>query len=318
MRILSIVCAGLLLLMTPGRAGAWGMDGHRTVGAIADRLLAGTRAGKQVKALLKDGGLEKYAIWADCAKHYCQDWYDDEMKAYVKANPKHKLYHYTDIPIQEAAYSATAFGANENDVVQILQQCISVLRPAGSAVPNPHGFTKRQALILIAHLVGDIHQPLHVGATYVGPDNQFVNPNTQGAKYEETEGGNFLLLTASNSLHSYWDGTLVDDLKKSSTIAAFAAAITPLSVSWKNTGDIATWPQAWADESLKLSAQVQSPLRLGPRQMSMPSRQGEKPHQEWMITGKPASYRGDSDAIAKSQMSKAGHRLADLLQTIWP
>lgn len=318
MRIFFIVCAVVPLAMAPAQAFAWGMDGHRTVGAIADKILVGTAAGKQVKSLLKDGNLEKYAIWADCAKRYCTDWYDDEMRSYVKANPKHKSYHYTDIPIQEASYSATSFGADENDVVHILEQCIGVLRNAGPAFPNPHGFTRRQALILIAHLVGDIHQPLHVGAVYIGPDSQFVNPNSRGATFEATEGGNFLMLTKSANLHSYWDGTLVEDLKKSSTIAAFAAAIAPLSVPWKNTGDIGTWPKAWAGESLKLSAQVQSPLRLGPREMSTPSRAGEKPHPEWQVTSKPASYRSDSDAIAKMQLSRAGHRLAELLRTIWP
>ena len=36
----------------PGLAFAWGADGHQSVGAVADKLLEGTKAGAQVKAIL--------------------------------------------------------------------------------------------------------------------------------------------------------------------------------------------------------------------------------------------------------------------------
>ena len=38
--------------------------------------------------------------------------------------------------------------------------------------------TRRQALILITHLAGDIVQPLHVGAAFVDKDGRFVVPKT--------------------------------------------------------------------------------------------------------------------------------------------
>ena len=47
---------------------AWGPNGHQTVGAIADKLLAGTHAGSEVKSLLAGGKLRRAALWADCAK----------------------------------------------------------------------------------------------------------------------------------------------------------------------------------------------------------------------------------------------------------
>ena len=52
---------------------AWGNDGHRAVGAIADKLLKGTNAEKQIAALLLPGeSLESIANWADCVKGtYC-------------------------------------------------------------------------------------------------------------------------------------------------------------------------------------------------------------------------------------------------------
>jgi hypothetical protein len=84
-----------------GPAYPWGNDGHHTTGAMADTLIKGTNAAAQVKKLLKDGTLQKYAIWADCAKHYCKDWFTVEMSQFGAANPTHHNYHFTDIPCTE-------------------------------------------------------------------------------------------------------------------------------------------------------------------------------------------------------------------------
>jgi hypothetical protein len=82
--------------------------------------------------------------------------------------------------------------------VQTLKQAIAVLQGKDTPATNPHKFTKRQALILITHMTGDIHQPLHVGAAFVSKDGKFVVPKTK-AEIDETavfdsRGGNNLLL----------------------------------------------------------------------------------------------------------------------------
>jgi hypothetical protein len=45
-----------------------GLDGHYSIGAIADRLLVGSKAATEVAALLGGLTLEDAAVWADCAK----------------------------------------------------------------------------------------------------------------------------------------------------------------------------------------------------------------------------------------------------------
>ena len=178
---------------------AWGSDGHRVVGAIADQLLAGSQAQKQVAALLLPGeSLEKIANWADCVKgSYCGAQ-TPEMLAYVAANPKHGQYHYTDIPFQNAHYRDGAVGSAHDDIVQTLKQAIAVLAGKGDDMSNPHHFTPRQALLLLTHLAGDIHQPLHVGAAYVGKNGKFVVPETaariDGLNIFDARGGNNFLL----------------------------------------------------------------------------------------------------------------------------
>ncbi len=55
-----LICLSMLTAATvPQLSFAWGADGHQTVGAIADTLLTGTKAGAQVKNLLGDNTLEK-------------------------------------------------------------------------------------------------------------------------------------------------------------------------------------------------------------------------------------------------------------------
>jgi hypothetical protein len=55
----------LVLISTP--ASAFGPNGHKTVGTIADSLLAGTKAGKQARNIL-GSNLRTASVWADCAK----------------------------------------------------------------------------------------------------------------------------------------------------------------------------------------------------------------------------------------------------------
>ena len=80
------------------------------------------------------------------------------------------------VPIQQSQYRPGTAGTRENDVVQIIKQAVNILR---NRAPNdgPATLTKRQALWVLAHLVGDIHQPLHVGAIYFDRDcEEVVDP----------------------------------------------------------------------------------------------------------------------------------------------
>src|SRR5512136_938777 len=57
-----------LTLITSSQVLAWGPEGHQTVGAIADRLIAGTHAAAEVKTILGGLSLQEASVWADCAK----------------------------------------------------------------------------------------------------------------------------------------------------------------------------------------------------------------------------------------------------------
>ena len=61
------VLAAMSLLMnfaSPSMLLAWGQIGHETVGAIADQLLAGTRAEQELQKLLLSGEtLMSVSVW---------------------------------------------------------------------------------------------------------------------------------------------------------------------------------------------------------------------------------------------------------------
>lgn len=332
-------------------AAAWGRDGHKAVGAIADKLLKGSHAQRQIQALLLPGeSLESIANWPDCVKGtYCGPQ-SPEMIEYVNANPKHGEYHYTDVPFQLEKYHDHGVGTADVDIVQTLKQCIAVLQGKTDPALNPHKFTRRQALILLTHFAGDIHQPLHVGAAFVSRDGRFVVPKTQ-AEVDETaifdsRGGNNLLVddakvnaladgligpgepvpvregvprALTKPFHSYWDSTTVDYAFrriKTRTPDAFAeAAIAGKPQVATPKGDPMTWPYQWADDALvaaKLAYQDVVPGTLTPQT----SKKGDTYYTFALEV--PQNYPVPSSAIAKQQLIKGGYNLAAILQAIFP
>ncbi len=331
-------------------AAAWGGDGHRAVGAIADRLLKGTNAEKQIAALLQPGEtLQSIANWPDCVKgSYCGPQ-SPEMVEYTTANPKHSEYHYTDVPFQLEHYHDHGVGTSEHDIVQTLKQAIAVLQGKTDPALNPHKFTKRQALILLTHMVGDIHQPLHVGAAFVSKDGKFVVPKSHAEVDEaaifDSRGGNNLLLdderltrlsdavippgepkpiregvpkALTKPFHSYWDSTTVDYAFRrirTRTPDQFAdAAIAGKPAIKANTGELATWPYQWADDSLVASKIAYGDVVPG----KLVPQTGKKGDTYYTFTLEvPDNYPVPSSQLAKEQLIKGGYKLAEVLKAIY-
>jgi hypothetical protein len=332
-------------------AMAWGNDGHRIVGAIADQLIKGSKAEKQVQALLLPGeSLEKVSVWADCVKgNYCGPQ-TPEMQAYTAANPKHSEYHYTDVPFQLTEYHDHGVGTSEDDIVQTMKQAILVLQGKDTPATNPHKFTKRQALLILVHQAGDIHQPLHVGAGFVSKEGQFVVPKTQAEvdslNIFDARGGNNLLLDdakieatsaqlippaegdakpsstprTTRPFHSYWDTTVVNyAMRRSSTRTPqqFAQwAIDSKPNVPVNTGDVVTWPYQWANDALAVSKLAHADVKIGAVSKQTSRSTGES-YTVWALSV-PDNYPVPSSAIAREQLIKGGYHLAAMLQKIWP
>lgn len=103
-------------------AFAFGRKGHETTGAIAAKLIVGTRAEKEVAKTLNRGeDLSTAAIWADCAKglRYCRTSPTPEMQDYARRNPHHHGYHYSDIPFEEGVYRDNAVRATPEERTEV-------------------------------------------------------------------------------------------------------------------------------------------------------------------------------------------------------
>lgn len=315
-KVCFVLCTAVLTLSQP--LFGYGNAGHETVGRIADSYLKGTRAEKEVRALLgpKDD-LARATTWADRAK-LPEKYLNPEMKDFVTNNPEHHSYHYSDIPFQESAYKEGLTGTNPNDIVHVLRDCIAVLRSPEAAPENPRKLTKRVALQLIAHYLGDLHQPLHVGSSYVDEKDEFVNPET-GAKGQQDAGGNYFRLTTRSSLHGYWDTQTVKlarDQAGTEDFTAYLLAKFPVESQWNGEGPIESWPAQWATDTLRLSKQCFEGLRLGSR-FVVPKDDKHDEHFEWAATLLPG-YDEKARDIVELELAKGGYRLAMLLKAIWP
>lgn len=323
--------AASLLLAAP--AFAYGPDGHHTVGALAQRLIEGTRAAGEVRALLGGIDLSDAAVWADCAKgvdpakgykyQVVPNRYPEcrvfetpqgraEMEDFVRRNagncdPKpgeeicHKQYHYTDVAIQHSRYERGLAGTRDDDLVAAVGAAIRVLR--GEPAPAPFSIkSRREALLILAHYAGDLHQPLHVGAVYlsakgarVDPDAGRYNPKT------DTRGGNKLAASGGN-LHAKWDD-IPAALKMNRIDAAWVdeAARVPVSA-----GDPAAWPAAWASGTLADARLAFDGVKFGPLK-----------NNTWQAT-LPRSYAATMAQVKQRQLTAAGARLAQILRATWP
>lgn len=335
----------------PAPAIAWDYPGHRIVGAIADLVLQEHYPGtyKKIGELLdtRDANgmvvhrsLSQVAVFPDCAKRgnepFCGRPPSEEEKAYSARNPHQDTFHYTDVPIDERAYVAGTAGTADTDVVQMIGYAVAQLRGKSPPEKKDVKLTDTEAVFLIAHLVGDIHQPLHAGAKYY--DNtcmKAVDPNRTGTPPKfgigetvaETIGGNRILLTAkapavppAKNLHFFWDGAAVAQAMQAAGVGGSEQDFAKLLAStpppgWETKGDIETWATKWATENIPLASDAHKRLTIR-KTTTHPPVSGAI-NCQWETT-LDSGYQGWARERARTQIAKAGFRLAALLVAIFP
>jgi hypothetical protein len=343
----------------------YGPDGHKIIGAIADQKLANTPAGARVSELLDGYTLAEASLMADTIKQWDKPGIDDpkvqkyfsshpkiaeQLRSFWKANPpitddksalpSHHWFHYTDVPlVGEEKYGEGKTGRRQWDIVHMMRYCIAVLQ-GSEPENNARKVTKPIAVILLAHLVGDIHQPLHVGAQYFDANGNPANPENGGEIFPD-EGGNSLRLKLADRVprkrlpkfHGYWDMNAVlanlpqfpDTMPKEERQAKMNAAEKELidrlareePKNWRPPAEmkVSDYPEAWANEILPVARQAHERLRY---QHVTPRLDHDKMVAEGELVEQPMpdglSYRKWSARVVLEEMQKAGWRLADLLE----
>jgi hypothetical protein len=235
------------------------------------------------------------------------------MESFVKRNVEncvslhntdvcHKQYHYTDVAIQRAVYVKGQVGTADQDIVSAISAAVAVLQ--GNDSPPPFKFaSKKEALRVLTHYVGDIHQPLHVAAVYLDPAGNVVDPDMGVFNPQtETRGGNDLLI-GNDKLHGDWDFISGSFTSEPPTMEVLMKArAVPLT-----DGPMSGWSTAWATESLIVGKSAFMGI--------MYSIEDAQHHYRISL---PAGYAAMRIQTQQEQIVKAGSRLAQILRAIWP
>jgi hypothetical protein len=333
----------LFCLLDPTAASAWGYQGHKVVGSIADHLL-NANAKLQVKQIL-GFDLRTAAPWPDCVKsvvrhddgtfHYevdpnhlefeapCVPFNSMEERARMVDYAKRKWFtcsytpdgfepgchntlHFEDIAIQRNSFDRNLQGTNDHDLVAAIGATIAVL----SNKRTPSCFSirdKKEALFVLAHFIGDLHQPLHVGSVYLDADGKLVDPDATHKvdPATETAGGN-AIDDQNINLHHEWDD-IPTDIGEAATRELLEDARTVPA----GQGGIEDWPAAWASDSLRVAHGAFAGLTFKLTQ--------SHPSSRWTVAfDDHTAYLRSQDAIKRKQLAKGGARLAELLNAIWP
>jgi hypothetical protein len=347
---------------------AYGPTGHEIVGGIADKLIANTPAAAKLNALIDGITLEKASVIPDEIKAWDKNGPDDpnafphysdhpkvdkQLRDFWRANPpthdpnsptpSHHWFHYTDVPVFNVQkYSDGKTGRNKWDIVHMIPFCVAVLK--GEAPENnPRKITKPVAVILLAHYVGDIHQPLHVGAEYFDHAGHAIDPD-KGRPGLEDEGGNTFALRLKTGtpeemahqglkLHGFWDHDAVMgnlpplplNISKEERYQKIEPAkrkiIDELASkepgTWRLPASVLLkdYAEAWADEILPIAREAHERLQFRSVHSQL--------DQDRMVAAGIAQEKNAPDHIAyadwsakivREELHKAGWRLADLLK----
>jgi hypothetical protein len=166
----------LLALDAATPAWAWGRLGHRLTARFAEGRL-NPRAKAAIAELLEPGeSLADASTWAD------------EHRREIRGSAP---WHYVDVPLDEPQYDARFAGDDPRKgfIVPKLMEFINVLGNPDRPIEE-----RRVALRFVVHLVGDLHQPLHVG------DNHDRGGNDTQVQW----------FNRGSNMHRVWDSDILD------------------------------------------------------------------------------------------------------------
>lgn len=195
----------VLFLTISFQSSGWGPTGHRVTGAVAEKYLS-KKARRAIGRILDGQSLALASTWMDEVRSdstytYMGDW------------------HWVTVP-DGHTYRSSVKNAN-GDIIYTLERIIRELKSRTLTAAE-----ETERLRVLIHLVGDLHQPLHVGT-------------------RDDRGGNDVKVkwfgNASN-LHKVWDSDMIDDTRLSYTELAASLEIPPAGVvrQWQ-TGAVETW-----------------------------------------------------------------------------
>jgi hypothetical protein len=286
--LLEVVATLLLLTLAPA-AHAWGPTGHRVVAEIAQRHLTPAAQAK-VSLLLGGRTLADVANWPDELR---SDPRFDKYKPLHFATVKNGLTSYRDAEkarcgdLVVAIDAFTAFlRTGSREALFTVKALTDKSDGTGPAACNPQEtepISPDTALRFLVHLMGDLHQPLHVGGTDQGGNKVTVNWMDKW----------------KTNLHSTWDDEMVDFERFDYVqYARFLDRASEVDAARWLTGDTISY----ADEAVAM----RSKLYVFPDDTGTP-----------LVHKISYKYTGAQRDRMREQLLKGGLRLAGVLNAIF-
>jgi len=203
-------------------AYARGAKCHEIVALIAEKHLTDQARLRLVELLPKNETLAQAATWPDKVR---------------KAMPQMNPLHYVDVPRGSTSYDRERDCARQNCIVEAINWYLKVLKSDEAPLEE-----KQLALNYIVHLVGDLHQPLHVG---------FLDDLGRTKTKITFEG-------KEQTLHELWDSGMLG------TEHGSAKALASRFDQEVEADERAAWesgrPRDWANESIAINTRYVYPL----------------------------------------------------------
>lgn len=234
----------------------WGQIGHYVTGHIAENHITDKTAA-ELDRVIGNECLAVAAVWMD-------DIRSDSNYDYTST------WHWVTIP-NGMTYDQTDKNPN-GDVLWALETLIAELKEGGLSAKEEHDKLK-----MVVHMIGDIHQPLHVGTG-------------------EDRGGNDVRVQwmgENSNLHRVWDSNMIESRQMSYTeISDNIDVIDSVTIEEWQSASV----RDWARESMDLRDDVYN--------LPDNNRIGYE-------------YRYATYDIVKERLVKAGVRLAGILNDIY-
>lgn len=241
------------------QASAWSQKGHDVTAAIAHRHLTSTTS-HAVDSIFGGRSMVYWANWMDNASHNYPYEYT-------------RTWHYRNVDSSGDYYKSAPNPAG--DVITALNGQSAILA-SGEATPEQ----SELALKIVVHLMGDMHQPLHMGRL------DDLGGNRVKVKFFKHD----------TNLHSVWDSNIVESGHKWS-YSEWADQIDRDVAGIDTEAILAGSLNDWGEETWHIAERIYEATPSG--------------------TNISYNYVAYWTPIAETQLLRAGLRLAHLLNTIF-
>ncbi len=292
------VAIGLLgiMLFTPSLSMGWGAGGHMMTASIALKRLNPHAKAEAISLLarpINPAEVTNKSLNFINAAHWA-----DDLRPFAEFDPL-KVLHFIDHPFSTDGTALPAGQPEPDNIVKALEDNVNILKTSTDKD------AQAQALRLIIHFVGDIHQPLHC-ATRV------TSANPEGDR-----GGNLVKMKVRGSngqlkdtnLHSYWDGGIGSFPPTGPNFAPPPLSQIPAAAAKAMQGNPATNPKLKLDEPTNYDAWSQESFELAKSAAYRGLR---------VQRIQTPAYNAKALKVVRQRVAWGGYRLAALLNSIWP